>query len=83
MILCHKCCGILAKGDNEDTSGLYRCGCMSGYVRGFEPNLNRSQAVGCQYVATEQRIKLYEEQGRPESDIAPSRERLAALGKLM
>lgn len=80
--MCHKCCGILASG-NEDTSGLYGCGCISGYVRGFEPNLNRSQAVGCQYVATEQRIKLYEGQGRLESEIAPKRDRLAALGRMM
>lgn len=44
MILCHKCSGVLA-GDTKETEGLSGCGCISGWVRGFEPSLNREQAI--------------------------------------
>ena len=65
MILCHKCSGILAMNHNEDTSGMMECGCISGWVRGWEPHLDRIAAIREQITACENRERLYAEQGRP------------------
>ena len=82
MILCHKCCGILASGTDEDTSGLFGCGCMSGYVRGFEPDFSRKESVEAQTTETQERVRLYVSQGRDSTFIASVRERLAKLKQL-
>ena len=81
MILCHKCSGILASR-GEDGTGLYGCGCMSGWVRGFEPDLSRRDAIAAQENATRQRVALFAEQRRTDAEIAPYRERLEKLGQL-
>lgn len=65
MILCHKCAGILARRKDEDATDMMRCGCISGYVRGFEPNLSRKEAIQKQIEACKQRAALYAGQGRP------------------
>ena len=81
MILCHKCSGVLASR-GENTDGLFGCGCISGYVRGFEPNLSRQEAVVSQIKATNQRISLFVSQGRGDDYIAPLRSRIAKLESL-
>jgi len=57
MILCHKCSGVLA-GDTKETEGLSGCGCISGWVRGFEPSLNREQAIAAQKREQERKLRL-------------------------
>lgn len=78
MILCHKCKGVLAVGEEND-KGLLGCSCISGYVRGFEPYLTREQAIAEQIQAQRQWIDLYTRQGRTETEIQRVREKLAAL----
>ena len=78
MILCHKCGGLLASRDGN-TDGLYGCGCISGWVRGFEPNLSREEAIASQVNSTKQRISLFVSQGRGDDYIAPLRERISNL----
>ena len=68
MVLCHKCAGVLA-GDREETKGLMGCGCISGYVRGFEPWLTRPQAIQAQIKQCDSWVELFRGQGRPESMI--------------
>lgn len=68
MILCHKCGGLLATEDVEDTTGLLDCQCISGYVRGFEPALNRTEAIAAQIKAQEGWLALYERQGRSQAE---------------
>jgi hypothetical protein len=80
MILCHKCSGLLANSESEDVAGLRDCRCISGYVRGFEPVLNRAQAIDVQIDRTIERIELYERQGRNEQYLDPE---WKVLGQLM
>ncbi len=79
MILCHKCGGLLT----EASTGLYGCGCISGYIRGFEPHLTRAQAIAEQVKETKERISMFIRQGRSESEIGFYRKRLAALENLV
>jgi hypothetical protein len=67
MILCHKCSGVLAYADKMEIEGLLDCSCMSGYVRGFEPTVNRAQAIEAQQIHCNFRIELYRTQGRKQS----------------
>ncbi len=69
MILCHKCSGLLTARETEDTSGLKQCCCISGWVRGFEPILDRAQAIEQQAKAAEQRRAHYIRQGRSQAEI--------------
>lgn len=48
MILCHKCAGTF-----EQHPFLEGCRCISGYPRGFEPNLTEQQALEEQIKARE------------------------------
>lgn len=66
MILCHKCSGILASSASENTQGLNGCGCISGWVRGGEPNLNRQQVITVQFYRCFEWIELYIRQGREQ-----------------
>lgn len=65
MILCHKCAGLLAHDTADDITGLNGCGCISGYVRGFEPRVDRPTAIATQLAAVRSRAALYASQGRP------------------
>jgi DNA-directed RNA polymerase subunit M/transcription elongation factor TFIIS len=47
MILCHKCSGVLA-GNKTEIAGLSGCGCISGWIRGFEPSVSREEAIAAQ-----------------------------------
>lgn len=69
MILCHKCAGVLAYEKIEDTTGLRSCECMSGYVRGFEPIVDRATSIVKQAEQQERWAQLYERQGRDVSQI--------------
>lgn len=82
MILCHKCSGILANS-GKDSSGLFGCACISGYVRGFEKVLNREQAINAQIRASRWRIDLIAKQGGTEEAKAPYIKRLANLQALL
>jgi hypothetical protein len=82
MFLCHKCSGLLVHGKSEDISGLRGCSCMSGYFRGFEPDLTREQAIDAQIEGTVKRIELYEQQGRSKQYIDPEMEKLDQLVRL-
>ena len=79
MILCHKCSGVLSHGDNEDVSSLYPCGCISSYVRGFEPIVNRDEAIVAQVKACKERISLYIEQERQPHEFLSVQYRLDLL----
>ena len=68
MILCHKCSGVLAN-EGADTSGLMGCGCISGYVRGFEVPVDRAQAIAQQIKRQDELIALYQRQGRSAREI--------------
>ena len=69
MILCHKCSGVLAACQDEDESGLLGCCCISGYVRGFEPIVSRSEAIQIQIKQQHHNIALYKRQCREVSFI--------------
>lgn len=62
MILCHKCSGILGATKDENTEGLNGCGCISGWVRGFESNLTRPEAIMEQMNACVRKIDMYRSQ---------------------
>jgi len=63
MILCHKCSGMLSfDRDSEVVTGLAGCRCISGWVRGFEPDLTRSEAVAAQIKRQQSDIDLYRSQ---------------------
>ena len=62
MILCHKCSGLLTDGPTP----LYKCGCISGYIRGHESALTVDQALTEQIKATKADLALYRGQGRDE-----------------
>lgn len=64
MILCHKCSGLLS---GEKDTGLYGCQCISGYIRGFEPEVSLEQAAIEQVKREIEWFALYVSQGRPES----------------
>lgn len=83
MILCHKCSGILASACNENTSGLFGCGCISGWVRGFEPNRTREQAIETQFNECLSRVALYERQDRPKDWVDRQYERADKLLQLL
>jgi hypothetical protein len=79
MILCHKCAGLLAHEVGADISGLYDCWCISGYVRGFEPNLPREAAITEQIDRLRDNLRLFGAQGRdPSEQIVTSTESLLA-----
>lgn len=80
MILCHKCAGLLAYNDNENIQGLRSCECISGYVRGFEPFLNREEAIWKQACTQEMRANLYRTQQRQPQQIEA---RLAERDRLL
>ncbi len=82
MILCHKCSGLLAYADNEDTTGLLDCSCISGYVRGFEPMLNRRAAIAAQLAAQKEWQLLYMRQNRSLTEINQVLEQIHRLEKL-
>ena len=66
MILCHKDSGLLANDPDENIQGILGCGCISGWVRGFEPNLNREQAIRQQIEQCFNWIHLYTQQDRTQ-----------------
>jgi hypothetical protein len=78
MILCHKCSGVLAN-EGADASGLMGCGCISGYVRGFETPLTRGQAIAQQIKRQDEWIALYQRQGRSATEIGYVQELKAQL----
>ena len=69
MILCHKCSGVLASDAAEDISGLLGCSCISGYVRGFESELSRKDALVKQIKAQNIWLALYQQQGRAQREL--------------
>lgn len=79
MLLCHKCSGVLSKSEHEDTSGLHGCECISGWVRGFEPNLTREEAIAEQIKACDQWIELFQHQGRSQDWIDEQEQRKQQL----
>lgn len=79
MILCHKDGGVLHSDSDAESEGLYGCGCISGWVRGFEPHLDRAAAIAAQIDATRDWIKLYVGQKRDDWEVQPLRERLTKL----
>ena len=82
MILCHKCTGLLAYGESENIAGLRGCSCISGWVRGFEPYLNREQAIDAQINRTQERIAMYAQQGRSAQYLDPENKKLKELLQL-
>lgn len=66
MILCHKCSGRLE--GTKTISSLYDCRCMSGWIRGFEPNVTEQEALLAQTMAQMKRLELYKRQGRSSDD---------------
>jgi len=83
MILCHKCSGLLAWNKEEDTTGLLSCQCISGWVRGNEPVLNRQQVITCQFYRCFEWIELYTRQGREQYWIDNQLERAEKLINLI
>ena len=65
MILCHKCSGVLACAKDEDGK-LNSCRCISGYVRGFEPNLTLDEAATQQAMREIEWLALWVSQGRED-----------------
>jgi hypothetical protein len=64
MYLCHKCSGVLVAPTKEH--GLNECQCISGYYRGFEPNLTPEQAATEQVKRELEWLALFISQKRPE-----------------
>lgn len=62
IILCHKCGGTLT----ADQKPLYGCGCISSYIRGFEPCLTLPEAIEEQRHESKKTLVLYRAQGRDE-----------------
>jgi hypothetical protein len=83
MILCHKDAGLLAARKDENVEGLLSCGCMSGWVRGFEPDLTREQAVAVQIKMQDSWIALYTTQKRADAEIEKVRQRKIKLEALL
>lgn len=83
MILCHKCSGVLANADSENTKGLRGCGCISGWVRGFEPEVDRDTAVRRQIMQCFERADLYTRQDRAADWVAREYEKAEALFNLL
>lgn len=69
MLLCHKCAGLLGHRTGEDITGLLNCRCMSGYVRGFEDDVTRAEAIVEQYDMQESWKDLFITQGRHKSEL--------------
>jgi hypothetical protein len=72
FILCHKCSGVLA---GPKPSPLHSCGCISGWIRGFEPHLTLAEAAGKQYKTAlrdldwmKQRDTIYDRINLPEQE---------------
>ena len=63
MILCHKCSGVLASTKEENINDLLGCQCISGYVRGFEEEVNREEAITTQIERQDSWIELCISQG--------------------
>jgi hypothetical protein len=82
MVLCHNCSGLLAYSNQDDTAGLRGCSCISGYVRGFEPDLTREQAIDAQIEEAAARIESYKRQGRSSQHIDPEMKTLEELKAL-
>lgn len=83
MILCHKDAGLLAARADEDTTGLLGCECISGWVRGFEPDLTRAEAIRKQIAHAEESIRLYMQQGREAHWITDAQSRRDKLTLLL
>ncbi len=83
MILCHKCAGVLAVEEPKDAEGLLSCQCMSGYVRGFEEDQTRTEAIHSQIKQQDAWINLFTQQGRSEAEIEKVRVKLLNLVKLL
>ena len=83
MILCHKCSGLLAYDEKDDTTVLLHCGCISGYVRGFEPVMDRKAALQAQIAAQTATIALYQRQQRSMAMIEPKVRLRAGLESLL
>lgn len=71
MILCHKCAGTF-----DTVQGLNSCQCISGYARGFEPELSFEQAATEQVKQEMEWIALFISQGRAESEFKSTFTRL-------
>jgi len=69
MYLCHKCAGVLLSEEQENTEDLLGCSCISGYYRGFEPKLNRKEAIAKQIARQIEWIELYTRQNRTNEEI--------------
>ena len=82
MRLCHKCSGVLASGDGEDMSGLSECGCISGWLRGIEPDLTREEAIAAQIRTERRNLALWIEQGRGQDWIKRSEDEIKRLEAL-
>lgn len=82
VILCHKCSGLLHADTREEGSELVHCGCISGYVRGFEPHLTREEAINSQIDSVRKRIDVFVHQGRTV-EVLWLKERLHQLEKLV
>ncbi len=65
MKLCHKCEGTFVIVD-----GLNSCQCISGYERGFEPNVTFEQAATAQAKREIEWLSLFVSQGRESTDDA-------------
>lgn len=63
MILCHKCAGTF-----QEVDGLNACRCISGYPRGFEPDVTPVEAAKKQVIAELDWLKLFVQQGRGVND---------------
>ena len=69
IILCHKCAGVLACEPGQDRD-LLGCQCLSCWVRrGFEPVLDRAEAIAAQIKANEQRLHSYILQNRSQDGL--------------
>ena len=62
MILCHKCAGVLS--GKPQSPAIYRCGCISGWIRGSEPEVDEMEAIMRQIAEQWSRLDLYAKQGR-------------------
>jgi hypothetical protein len=81
IILCHKCSGVLASEGSED-HGLLGCGCISGYVRGFEIPVDRAGAIERQIAAQCKRIETYTRQKLEPEWIRLCQKQITRLEKL-
>lgn len=67
IFLCHKCSG---SHECPPEPGLYTCGCISGYYRGFEPAHTLESAIAEQERARIDREALRASQARAQAAYA-------------